>query len=215
MKTKLLSGVLAILILLSLAGCGGNGNDTSSGSNSTTPSVSSGVNQNPSSTEPSQTGANYTKESLLAMSEDDESLYTYKEVDGGVQIFKYNGTKEVVIIPSEINGSPVVNIGYRAFAFNESIEAILLHENVKLIESEAFSGCSKLQVAFSKGENLKEIEESAFSSCGVLAKVEMPSSVETINGFAFQNSSKVTIITPKGSYAETFAQGKGLKVENE
>ena len=215
MKTKLISGVLAMLILLSLAGCGGNGNDISSGSNSNNPPISSDGNQHPSSTEPSQTGSNYKKESLLAMPEDDASQYVTEDVDGGIKLLKYVGNVGVAIIPSEINGKAVVVVGYRAFAFNESIEAILLPQNVKLIESEAFSGCSKLQVAFSKGENLKEIEESAFSSCGLLVKVELPSSVEKINGFAFQNSSKVTIITPKGSYAETFAKDKGITVGNE
>jgi hypothetical protein len=216
MKTKIISVALAIFLLIGLSGCGGgdSGNDTSSGV-STPNTTASDNNTNQSTAESKeQPDSKYSKKSLIDTTEDDSSLYVYDEIDGGISITKYIGSAAVAIVPSKIDGKSVVQIGYRAFGFVQNIEAILLPSDIQTIKAEAFTGCPKLQVVFTNGSEIKEIEESTFSSCNELLYVEIPNSVEKINGFAFQNSTNVTILTSVGSYAEDFANQYDIKVEN-
>ncbi len=210
MKTKLISGILTIVILFGLAGCDGNDNPN----NSTDPSASSNSGENPADTTPLQPENGYTKEKLLAMPEDDSSNYVYEEVEGGIHIIKYRGSAETIIIPSKIDGKDVVKTGYRSFAFNRAIKAVLIPENMTTISNDAFNGCSELKAVYVVGNKLKTIGEHAFSTCTKLVEIEIPNSVESIDGFTFTGASDVTIITSSGSYAEQFAQDRNIKFKN-
>ncbi len=212
MKTKLISGILTIVILLGLVGC--NDNETPNNSNSTNPSASSNSGENPADTTPLQPENGYTKEELLAMPEDDSSNYVYEEVESGIHIIKYTGSAETIIIPSKIDGKDVVQLGSSSFRYNRSIKAVLLPSELVAIDAEAFLGCTALTVVYSEGNKLKSIGDNAFAANGNLQLVEFPASIDTFEGFPFTGA--VTIITPKGSYAEEFALDSGIiKVQND
>jgi hypothetical protein len=70
--------------------------------------------------------------------------YTYTISDGTVTIVRYNGAGGDVVIPGSIEGWPVVAIGRNAFAGCGSLTRAVVPETVTMIDSWAFSGCSRL-----------------------------------------------------------------------
>ncbi len=67
-------------------------------------------------------------------------LFTYVKVDDGQRIVAYKDTDKKVVIPSEINGEPVVEIAARVFKGCDFIEDITIPNTVKRIERDAFTG---------------------------------------------------------------------------
>lgn len=121
-----------------------------------------------------------------------------------------NDTQIKLIIPDEINGKPVVEIGEYAFANNSMLQSIKLGKNVKFIQknafnnmqelstfesneslqsigNEAFSNCGKLNTVI-LNEGLTIIGENAFQNCNYLSKVNIPNSIERISDRAFEGS---------------------------
>lgn len=53
-----------------------------------------------------------------------------------------------IVIPLKSpNGEPVTKIGYRAFAWYETMETIVIHENITVIDLSAFHDCLSLKSA--------------------------------------------------------------------
>lgn len=63
---------------------------------------------------------------------------------GGI-ITGYTGSESAVVIPDEIDGVPVTEIGRYAFSNNQTLESIVIGQNVTLIYPEAFEGCNNLK----------------------------------------------------------------------
>lgn len=63
---------------------------------------------------------------------------------GGI-ISEYTGSESTVVIPDEIDGVPVTEIGRYAFENNLTLESIVIGQNVTLIYPEAFDGCNNLK----------------------------------------------------------------------
>jgi predicted small lipoprotein YifL len=188
MKTKLIYGVLAMLILLSLAGCGGRGENTPSNNNPTNAPSSSGSTSDGSTTPPQNNGL--SESSLLAMPEDSESLYTYVEYEGEVIIGAAPGNyNEIMVIPSKIDGKSVtgINIGFSG----SSVKAVVIPEGVKFIGDAAFQGCAQLEIVCFKGNSVTKTEKSAFHMCTKLSTVNLPDSVTEIGEMAFAGCSNL------------------------
>ena len=79
---------------------------------------------------------------------------------------------------------------------------------VTSIGENAFDGCWKL-TSVTIPDGVTTIGEYAFSGCGNLKKVVIPESVNQIADAAF-SSSPVTIYCAAGSYAQTYAEKKGI-----
>lgn len=58
---------------------------------------------------------------------------------------RYNGNSTVVSIPRVIDNRPVTVIGVRAFRGCVDITHVVIPSTVRIIESYAFEGCTKLQ----------------------------------------------------------------------
>ena len=80
------------------------------------------------------------------------------------------------------------------------------------IESEAFAGAAARRVVINSGCTF--IGDRAFANCRNLKQVVIPASVTSISESAFDGCGTLTIITPSGSIAETYAAGKGWLVTN-
>ncbi len=185
MKTKLISGVMALLILLSLAGCAGN---IPSNSNPTSSPSSLGSTSDGNTTPPQNNGL--SESSLLAMAEDSESLYTYIEYEGEVIIGAAPGnSNEIMVIPSKIDGKSVtgINTGFSG----SSVKAVVIPEGVKFIGDAAFQGCSQLEIVCFKGNSVTKIENNAFHMCIKLSTVGLPDSVTEIGEMAFAGCSNL------------------------
>lgn len=178
-----------------------------------------------------------TKEMLISHEETPaEDFVAWKDEDGNMEINQYTGDDEIVVIPGEIDGKPVVKIDTFVFANDCSVKAIKLSDSVKEIDEMAFSGNKNLQIvvagsglevigtaAFQQCDSLQDIElkdglkimrELAFSGCVALKSVYIPDSVEEIEGITFYAMSEGFVIQGKaGSAAETYAQSEDIKFE--
>lgn len=130
--------------------------------------------------------------------------YKYKVLEDGnsVMITSYNGNGGEVVIPSEIDGKKVVDIGYMAFSECRSITSIIIPDSVTWISNFAFEYCdgltsltipgsvSTLAYAFTGCKNLTNvnildgvpaIQRRAFYSCSSLTSIRIPGSVQEID----------------------------------
>lgn len=103
------------------------------------------------------------------------------------------------------------SLGLGAFA-RIDITTLTIPGSLKVIEEQAFERCELLKEVII--EDGVEVIEKAFKNCIALEKVTIPSSVTEIEPNAFKGCKKVTIIAEPGSYAETFANEKGIPVQN-
>ena len=111
--------------------------------------------------------------------------YEYEIRDGEAVITGYEGSAKNVTIPSTLSGCPVTVIESYAFAYNDSIQSVVIPEGVTAINKKAFFACGKLKsVEFPS--TLVEIGEEAFRDCESLEAVNFPYlGVQKISAYAF------------------------------
>lgn len=124
------------------------------------------------------------------------SAYTYGSFEyesdyyGNITITSYTGSRQNVVIPSEIDGDPVKKIGMGAFE-NSSVKTVTVSEGITEIDETAFTYCMSLQTV-SLPSTLTKIGNSAFSVCTSLRSVDIPDSVTNIEKYAFNGCSSLT-----------------------
>ena len=115
-----------------------------------------------------------------------------------VEIVRYLGSEEEVVIPDTINVDgeviKVTTIGERAFYNCDNLTTVTIGENSQLttIGDYAFSWCSNL-TSITIPDSVTTIGNSAFSGCDSLTSIIIPDSVTTIGYSAFYNCSNLTI----------------------
>ena len=75
--------------------------------------------------------------------ENPASDFEYSEIDGCIQIDKYIGTADIVVIPAAIDGKSVTMLSESCFA-ESSVRAVYVPDSVKVIKSGAFENCKSL-----------------------------------------------------------------------
>ena len=96
-------------------------------------------------------------------------------VAGGVAVKGVTGGGEALVIPSSINGKPVVAIADFAF-FNEDgkkLTSVKIPGSVKTIGVKAFKKCTNL-VRVSLPQSLATLGQAAFQDCTSLTEVDVP-----------------------------------------
>ena len=80
--------------------------------------------------------------------------YTYKLINGytEIEITKYNGSDDMIVIPGEIDGTKVTSIGDEAFDGCTSLRKVVF-KNKELILSGNFTNCPLLKTAGPIGGN--------------------------------------------------------------
>ncbi len=137
----------------------------------------------------------------------------YKNVDGGLALFRYSGVPTVseLAIPAEKDGKPVVEIMEFAVASAEYLKTINIGKNVKIIDKRAFTNCPSLeQYAVETGNPYFETDEKgilytkdkkalvAYPAARV--KPEKDSSGKIIKGAEFEVPATVTEIWDAAFY---------------
>ncbi|MEG1510163.1 MAG: leucine-rich repeat protein, partial [Clostridia bacterium] len=107
---------------------------------------------------------------------------------------------EVIALPAEYNGKPVVAIGDSAFYNCSGLTSVTIPVSVTTIGNSAFDGCSSLtSVTFEAGSKLKTIGERAFYDCTSLTSLTIPAGVTIIGESVFSFCSSLTsVIIPAG-----------------
>ena len=82
-----------------------------------------------------------------------------------------------LLIPAQVEGVPVREIGRGAFAGNTSLKTVTVSQGVRSIGMSAFEGCSNLAEIILPG-TLTFIDKDAFRDCGSLREISMPGIVE-------------------------------------
>lgn len=133
-----------------------------------------------------------------AATTDDGLIYTV--ANNEVTITGYNGAGGDLVIPAEIEGSPVTELGRTCFRASanpgaDKLTSIVVPDSVKTIGTGAFFGCAELTTI-----TLPEIcsiaaTSSFFRDCAKLEKVKLPSGTATIGNSMFSGCSALTEVT--------------------
>lgn len=124
--------------------------------------------------------------------------YELNQAGSGVIITKYIGEDKEVLIPAEIEGFAVTELGDGAFAaYNVSgdVTSVVIPDSVVKMGSQVFLGCSDLQkVVLPK--NLTEIPYETFSGCESLTSISWPPNLKKIGRGAFANAYFSSFVIP-------------------
>lgn len=103
----------------------------------------------------------------------------------------------------------IFNIGNAAFLNCTSIEKIRLSTGIHEIRDNTFEGCTYLNNLIIP-YGVKSIGNEAFKNCTRLKNISIPKNVTSISDNAFSYPEEITIYGVKGSYAEEYANKKGM-----
>jgi hypothetical protein len=159
---------------------------------------------------------------LLALPARTKAQFAYEVTNGTVTIAGYTGRGGAVVIPSEVNGVPVTNIGDDAFAGCTNLISVTIGNTVTNIGDDAFAGCSGLRnvtipgSATTGSNSFISIGELAFSLCSSVTNVTISKSVSSIGDYAFDNCTNLISITignsdTIGDYVTSIGKGAFLK----
>ena len=137
----------------------------------------------------------------IAFAEEEETIdfeYEFYSSSSKARIIKYIGSDTEVIIPDEIEGRPVAQIGVSAFEGNTEITSVTMGNSVELIEKNAFRECSSLKsITLSRG--LLSVGRECFYHCTSLETLIIPDSVKAIGASsaagAFEGCSSLKSVT--------------------
>ncbi|MBQ1531313.1 MAG: Ig-like domain-containing protein [Solobacterium sp.] len=125
--------------------------------------------------------------------------------DNSITITKFSGTEEHLIIPVEIAGHPVTQIGEGAFKDNLMLRSVELPNTVKVIGTEAFAGCTALE-EINIPDGVTSIGDKAFYGCSSLDHVVMPDTVTVMGEQVFAYCEGLTDIHLSEALTEIPAQ---------
>ena len=126
-----------------------------------------------------------------------EGDFEYVEIENGVRLTAYLGSDTEIILPSEINGRAVLEIGDYMFVKHTHIRKVVFPETLESIGAFAFISCERLNsVEFSS--SLKEIDDFAFAWCENIKEVNFPEALEKIGNEAFRGCDGIeTVVIPQ------------------
>ena len=119
--------------------------------------------------------------------------FAYQTNDSGIKLLQYLGCENQIILPDKINEKDVVEIG--SFFINPNVEKIELPQNLKKIDSLAFSSSIYCDEFLNMEMGLKEIlinedceyiGENAFYASNI-EEIILPKKLENISPIAFEN----------------------------
>lgn len=109
--------------------------------------------------------------------ESEDGLWTCTEVEGGIEILRYNGNETDIIVPTVITGNPVVMLNSTFDGFEE-LKSVVIPEGIINIEG-AFYGCERLE-RVSLPNSIVDMNW-AFNSCYSLKEIDFPTNVKDIS----------------------------------
>lgn len=154
----------------------------------------------------------------------DNGEFQYNEYENHIEITKYLSDNSDVIIPDEIGGKPVTELGAKAFevygpqnvtiadsvtdiaeqAFFScyTLKNVVLPDGITKISESTFSYCGLTDITIP--DSVTEIENHAFSFCSGLTGIVIPDSVVMMEQYAFIGCDNLKSITYKGAEYQSF-----------
>ena len=128
----------------------------------------------------------------------------------GLEEIESNAFKNCKSLKKAVVPDTVSSIGSSAFYGCEALTDITLGSKLKKIDSQTFYGCIALP-SIVIPYNVTTIGDSAFVNCTKLTQITVPRNTASIESNAFSYPRKMTMYGPSGCYAQTYANGKGIK----
>ena len=211
MKGKVIIINILVFALL-LSACVGpftSEDERTPSSSDTSPVLGSSEYTDPAETESAPTEVYCTPTYLT-----DSRYYRHIDVEiGGIQITGWTLEEcpdgvEYAVIPSHIDGVPVVGIGYRQSVFGDfpSIKKIEIPETVQYIGNFAFSRCSEL-ADFTLPSGIKYIGICAFDGCSGLKELRITADMEISIDAVTRASGLEKVIIEEGVTSVPFFNG--------
>lgn len=227
---------IVLIVVFSLSGnstsnnnTNADNNDISSNDSNTISDTNNNINKKPEKIE------KITEEILRDYPETPVSEFEYSSSTDydGILIKSYNGDNDIVVIPEEIDGRPVVDISEYCFANSSKVRAVIIpktvieigelftnNENIEIVIAEGveivgeatFLNCTSLHTV-KLSEKITEIRKTAFANCSELTKLRIPATAKLDNDDLysfFLGCNKLTIYGEKGSQIEQIANTVGI-----
>lgn len=134
-------------------------------------------------------------EALENAKETDKEEFSYFSYEGVTYITQYIGDSEIVVIPGEIDGTPVVQVSDTAFRNNEIVKAVKIGKNVKVIGEYVFANCINLEYVIF-GDNVESVGEATFIGCALLTEVRLNEGLKIIGESAICET-EVPLVIPR------------------
>ena len=128
----------------------------------------------------------------------------------GVEKIESNAFKNCKSLKKAVVPDTVSSIGSSAFYGCEALTDITLGSKLKKIDNQTFYGCAALP-SIVIPYNVTAIGDSAFVNCTKLTQITVPRNTTSIESNAFSYPRKMTMYGTSDCYAQTYANGKGIK----
>ncbi|MBQ1977033.1 MAG: leucine-rich repeat protein [Clostridia bacterium] len=143
-----------------------------------------------------------------------EYLYVTYNLDGEdfITLTKYMGRKTDVVVPTELDGLPVTEIGAGCFA-ETSVVSVTVPDSILVIESGAFSKCAAL-TSVTLPEEMLYLGSQVFAECTSLKEITLPASGVTMYSWGmFIGSGVESVVLPENLdvLPSNFFLGSALK----
>ncbi|MCD8028242.1 MAG: 4-alpha-glucanotransferase [Erysipelotrichaceae bacterium] len=109
------------------------------------------------------------------------SDYVYEIVDDKIQLLKYCGHREELVVPKKIHDHTITIIGNGCFEDNMFIKNVKLPSTVEVIEENAFKNCHTLESIDLSSCSLTHILKDTFGHCTNLTSLLLPKSLISID----------------------------------
>ena len=160
---KLIALLLALVLVLSLAACGKK--ETSEPAADNEEIVENNEQAKPSEEDKNDTANEITLENLMKAAESPaDDFECVDHGDGDVELLRYVGSSEIVVIPETWNGKKITTIGSYVFGNHSTVKAIRISDSVTNIMEFAFGANTNLEIAVC-GSGVVELGNSAFQGC--------------------------------------------------
>lgn len=229
---KIIALILVLAMMMSLVACGNNDtpaqtngeNETTGSNEQSTPTETHGGNDDP------VISNEITLEKIMKAAESPESDFECVDHgNGDVELLRYLGSSEIVVIPETWNGKKITTISSYVFGVHSNVKAVRIADSVKTVLEFAFSMNTNLEIVVC-GSGVAELGNSAFQGCTSLRElvlndglvkighasiggctnlkfVSIPETVTDISLMAFYACPEDFVIGGKaGSTAETYAE---------
>ena len=124
-----------------------------------------------------------------------DGIFNYNIYKSFAEVSGYLGGDQVILIPSEAEGLPVMSIARNAFDFNKTITTVVLPDTITNIGNYSFRGCENLtSINFPNG--LVAIGNYAFVDTG-LTDLIFPDSLTVLGKYSFGNVKITNLNMPR------------------
>ena len=135
--------------------------------------------------------------------------------DGSAMIERYDGwTASQIVIPDQIGGLFVSEIGPNAFADHEELVSVSLPDTITIIASNAFDRCISIREIVLP-DHLTTLGDYAFAGCMTLERINLPDSLKYVSANPFWACEKLKEIRISASHPALEMIGSALCLKPE